>query len=125
MLYPLTSIHQWYILEVTRMEVRKMNWERAREIGTHGGCGLLAMDIINKMGGTPLLRYDADGCAVHAAVKLNGEIIHLGDNDKFREVSVAELQRACREDFEPDRCNLEEGEIAQIVNLMFGEENEN
>jgi len=100
-----------------------MNWDRAKEIGTHGGCGLLALAICKKFdGSTPLLRYDTDGDATHAAALVDGTIVHLGDNDtRFIEVPLDELKRACREDFDPTRVNIKNGEIKQIVKLMFGE----
>ena len=101
-----------------------MNWDRAKNIGTHGGCGLLALALCKTFNGIPLLRYDSDGNANHAAAKIDGEVVHLGDNDyNFVEVSLTELKRACREDFDPARINIQRGEIKQIVNLMFNEGN--
>lgn len=97
-----------------------MNWSRAKDIATHGGCGLLALAIYKKCGGTPMLRYDRDGAATHAAVLLEGELVHLGDSDSgLVEVSKKELVRACKEDFDPDRVSLRAGEIEAIVKLMF------
>ena len=96
-----------------------MNWERAKEIGTHGGCGWLALAILRRRGGVPLLRYDSDGRAVHAGVLLDGQIIHLGDCDaRFVPVDMDEMRRACREDFMPSRVNLVAGEIRRVVELM-------
>ena len=95
-----------------------MNWSRAKEIGTMGGCGLLALAILKRRGGTPVLRYE-DGSATHAAVRLDGQLIHLGDDDeRLSEVTIDELRRACREDFDPGRVSLEAGEIRQVVELM-------
>ena len=96
-----------------------MNWARAKEIGTMGGCGLVALAILKRRGGTPLLRYDADGCAVHAAVRLDGQLVHLGDDDsRFLEVTGEELRRAVREDFETGRVNMESGDVRRILELM-------
>ena len=65
-----------------------------------------------------MLRYDGDD-AVHAAVKLDGQVIHLGDDDSgFVAVSMDEFRRACREDFYPDRVGLESGEIRRVVEKM-------
>jgi hypothetical protein len=100
----------------------RMTWTRAKEIGTHGGCGLVVAEIVRRLGGTPLLRYDRDEpeVAVHAAVRLDGQLVHLGDDDeRFVEVSIEEFRRACEEDFMPDRCNLSEDEIEEVVDLMF------
>jgi hypothetical protein len=95
-----------------------MNWSRAKEIGTIGGCGLLALAILKRRGGTPLLRYE-DGCAVHAAVRLDGELVHLGDDDsRLTEVTEGELRRAVREDFDAGRVNLESGDVRRVLELM-------
>ena len=96
-----------------------MNWARAKEIGTMGGCGLLALAVLKRHGGTALLRYDTDGCATHAAVRLDGQMVHLGDDDsRFREVTVEELRRAVREDFDAGRVNMEPGDVRRVLELM-------
>jgi hypothetical protein len=95
-----------------------MTWDRASEIGRLGGCGLVALAIIKRRGGTPLVRYRND-TATHAAVLLDGVIVHFGDRDTgFCEVSVDELRRVCREDFAPEDVNLQHGEIKRVLELM-------
>ena len=99
-----------------------MTFERAKEIGTHGGCGLVACAILDAAGrGTPLVRYRRNGEAVHAAVLLDGIINHLGDDDEgFVEVSREELERACREDFYADRVQVDDGELDAIASVFVG-----
>jgi len=97
-----------------------MNWDRAKEIGTCGCCGTVAVALLQARGGVPLLRYDSEGVATHAAVLLDGVIVHWGDDDeRLVPVTLEELDRACREDFYSDRINLEDGEIQGVIDLMF------
>ena len=80
---------------------------------------MVALAILKRRGGVPMLRYDSSGVAQHAAVKLDGRPIHLGDNEEgFVEVSIDELRRACRDDFDPDFVNLESGEVRRVVEKM-------
>ena len=96
-----------------------MTWERAKEIGTHGGCGWLALAVIRRRGGVPMIRYGRDGTAKHAAVRLDGQLIHLGDDEEgFQEVTFDELRRACREDFDPGFVAIAVGEVKRVVELM-------
>ena len=92
-----------------------MTSERMLEIGTQGGCGLIALAAVVKRSATPFLRYDRDGNATHAAAKLDGNWINLGSDDGLTEVSVKELRRACREDFDPSRLNLHRGELQELL----------
>lgn len=95
-----------------------MTWSRAKEIGTMGGCGLVALAIIRRRGGAPMLRYD-DGCAVHAAVRLDGQVVHLGDDDDgLVDVTIDELRRAVREDLDASRVHMGSGDIRRVVELM-------
>lgn len=96
-----------------------MTHERASDIGRIGGCGLVALAVLKRNCGKPLLRYDADGNAIHAAALIDGQPVHWGDSDEgFVEVSNAELKRACMDDFEPSRVNIVAGEIKRVVQLM-------
>jgi hypothetical protein len=99
-----------------------MTSDRMREIGCCGGCGLIAQEIILRRGGVPLLRYGPDGVAVHAAVLVGGTIYDIGEGGGLVEVSPEEFRRACRDDFYPDRLNLRDGEIDEIVTEMLGDE---
>lgn len=96
-----------------------MNHERASEIGKMGGCGLVALAVLKRNPrGVPMLRYE-DGNATHAAVMIDGQLLHWGDDDEnMVAVTMDELHRACREDFDPGRVSLESGEIRRVVELM-------
>ena len=91
---------------------------------TAGGCGLIARKVIEREGGTPLLRYDSDGNATHAAVRLpNGDLWHMGDSDNgLIEVSPEELDRAIAKDFDAGRVNLstdpDDDESVEILNAI-------
>jgi len=102
---------------------KKMDWETATRKATMGGCGMLAMALMEKFpGATPLLRYspDGDGTAVHAAVLHDGELLHLGSIETgFVPVSMEELERACNEDFDPDRVDCTHQDVSDIISLMF------
>ena len=96
-----------------------MTNDRASEIGRIGGCGLVALAVLKRRGGVPMLRYDSDGNATHAAVMLDRELIHWGwDDSRMVEVTRDELRRACREDFDPSRVCLSAGDIKRVVVLM-------
>jgi hypothetical protein len=99
-----------------------MDTDRAREIGTCGGCGLVAREIHSRIGGTLVIQYEG-GRAVHAAVKISkGNYIHFGsDESGFVEVEGAEFERACAQDFYPERLNLEDGEIESAVDFLLGD----
>ena len=99
-----------------------MNQDRMRTIGTCGGCGEIARRLFARVGGTPCLRYDRKtGTAVHAAVKIDGRFIHLGEDEGLVEVDPAEFEEACRFDFDPDRVGATEKEIEEIVGLLAEE----
>ena len=90
------------------------------QIGTVGGCGLLALALVKRNpGSVPLLRRDRDGCATHAAVLLDGQIVHLGDDEtRLEPVTLNELRESCKVDFDSTRVNLCSGEIRRVVELM-------
>jgi len=95
-----------------------MNWERAKEIGTMGGCGLVALAVLKRNGGVPMLRYE-DGNATHAAVMLHGQLIHLGDDESgMVAVTEQELRRAIAEDFDAERVDLQSGDIRRVLEKM-------
>tara|TARA_R110000868_G_scaffold226444_1_gene479037 strand:- start:200 stop:502 length:303 start_codon:yes stop_codon:yes gene_type:complete len=95
-----------------------MDWDRAKEIGTMGGCGLVALAVLKRNGGTPMVRYE-DGNATHAAVMLDGQLVHLGDNEEnMVEVTELELRRAITEDFDVQRVSLQSGEIRRVLEKM-------
>jgi len=94
-----------------------MDNDRKREIATQGGCGLIARAVLNlRPDGTPVLWYDRDGSAIHAAIKFGRQLVHLGSRETgYTETSADELNRAIAEDFYPDRLNLQEGEIEKLA----------
>lgn len=95
-----------------------MNWERAKEIGTMGGCGLVALAVLKRNGGVPMLRYE-DGSATHAAVMIDGQLIHLGDDESgMVPVTEQELRRAIAEDFDVERVDLQSGDIRRVLEKM-------
>jgi len=100
-----------------------MDWERMREMATMGGCGEVATRILSRVSGTPGLRYE-DGRAVHAAVLIDRQWRHLGEDYGLVEVSLDEFQRACREDFDPDRVIIDEEDddlINEWVEMLVDE----
>lgn len=102
-----------------RVLVMKLSTQRILDIGTQGACGLIALAAVVKKGATPMLRYDKSGKnATHAAAKLDGQMINLGSDDRMVEVSVEELRRACREDFDPSRLNLQPGELKSVLQYL-------
>jgi hypothetical protein len=97
----------------------ELSTQRILDIGTQGACGLIALAAVVKKGATPMLRYDKSGMnAIHAAAKLDGQMINLGSDDRMVEVSVSELRRACREDFDPSRLNLQPGELKAVLHYL-------
>ena len=96
-----------------------MSTQRILDIGTQGACGLIALAAVVKKGATPMLRYDKSRKnATHAAAKLEGQMINLGSDDRLVAVSVEELRRACREDFDPSRLNLQPGELKSVLQYL-------
>ena len=97
-----------------------MEQERKIEIATTGGCGLVALEVLRlRPTGIPVLWYDEDGNAVHAAVKIGRQLVHLGSRETgYIEVSVEELRRAVREDFNSDRPDATDQEIAEIASEL-------
>lgn len=82
---------------------------------TTGGCGLVALAVLQIIGGKPVLWKDLDDNAIHAAVRFNGQLIHLGSRESgYEVVSTDELERAIREDFSNDDDD-ENREIARKI----------
>jgi hypothetical protein len=101
-------------------EENAMKSDRLREIGTMGGCGEIARALYHRLGGIPCLRYDSEGRATHAALLSEGRYLHLGDSDDdLQPVTPEELDRACKEDFVPDRVNLRDDELSEIVESIL------
>lgn len=101
-----------------RTRKRAMSADRVRTIGTVGGCGEVARRLLARVGGVPCLRYDCGGVATHAAVKVDGRFVHLGEDDDLTEVSVEEFERACREDFDPDHAGATDAEFDWIADQL-------
>ena len=102
--------------ETTNKETT-METDRLMEIGTCGGCGLVATEVLKILGrGVPVLWY-RDGSATHAAVKIENQLIHLGSRENgYTEVSEEELARACREDF--NARDFEDEEIKEVARAI-------
>jgi hypothetical protein len=97
-----------------------MTNDRLRELGTCGACGEIAKRLLARVGGVPYLRYE-NGAAVHAAIKIGGRFVHLGDDAGLVEVDQAEFEEACQYYFDPDRVCATEEELDYIADLLAGE----
>jgi len=100
-----------------------MDQDRMIEIGTTGGCGLVALEVLRlRPDGIPVLWYDADGNAIHAAVKIGRLLVHLGTREAgYTEVSDSELRRAVKEDFDSDRPRATRTEIKEIARMIVSD----
>jgi hypothetical protein len=81
----------------------EMTDQDAKQMFTQGGCGILAQEVLKLIpDAVPVLWRRKDGSISHAAVSLNGRLIHFGDRDEGgSEASSDELDEAVRYDFDP------------------------
>ena len=91
--------------------------DRLREIGTCGGCGIIAQRVISIRGGVPMLRYDGT-TATHAAVRVDGEIVPSGRTAAWSKCRGRNSTAHAAKDFFPDRLNLIAGELEEVFAEM-------
>lgn len=100
------------------MTKQEYTWDEIKTIFTCGGCGILAQEILDIFpAGKPVLWYDEDNAATHAAVMFSGSrLIHYGDREHgYKTVDRAELDRAVKEDFDP---RGDEDEIRELAKKL-------
>jgi len=94
-----------------------VDFDKIREVGTCGACGVIAKAVLENVGGIPHLKYNPQRVPTHAAVKIDGLFYHLGDDDEdLEEVSMEEFEEAL-EGFEPDRFSDEE--IQEAIDFVL------
>lgn len=100
-----------------------MEHQRFVEIATMGCCGIIAQIIHRRVyGSTPCIQYGVDGIAQHAGVRVGDRYIHWGGNDDgFVDVSMDELKRVCREEFDPSGLNLGYDEMGYVIRNILNE----
>ncbi len=81
----------------------QLNDEQKKDLFTHGGCGILAQELLEELSGSePVLWKNKDGTCYHAAVLHEGRLLHYGDLDEgYAPATKEELDEAVQYDFDP------------------------
>lgn len=98
-----------------------MTNDELKTMFTCGGCGILAQEILKLAPeGQPVLWKDKEGYPVHAAVLVDGRLLHFGDRETgYVTCTEEELANAVECDFDPrigtDECRELAREMAEKI----------